>query len=66
MIYAPGRLYVARKFIASPELGSVRATDVMGEWSGHVEEGKSRGAVAMDRADTTNGHTRVADPQEMA
>ena len=66
MIYAPGRLYVSRKSIASLELGSVFAAGVAGESSGHVEEGRSRGAIAMDIAGTTNGGTSMAHPQERA
>lgn len=66
MIYAPGRLYVSRKFIASLELGSVFAAGVVGESSGHVEEGISGRAMAMEIAGTTNGSTSMVHPQERA
>ncbi len=66
MIYAPGRLYVSRKFIASLEGGSVFATGVVGESIGHVEEGRSGRNVAMDIAGKTNGGTSMAHPQERA
>jgi len=66
MIYAPGRRYVSRKFIASFELGSVFAIGVVGESSGHVEEGRIGRAMAMDIAGITNGGTSMARPQERA